>query len=113
MRDVRLALLVAFGGDDDASAAARQQIERLKTAEQLAAFCASRPRESLIFVLDQFNEVQPLHFIPSYQGSQDEIARDYFRQVGPRDSSTILSECASAVMLMMHFKFCESVCACI
>jgi hypothetical protein len=90
VHDLRLALLVAFGGDDEASAAARQHIERLETNEQLAKFCASQPRESLIFVFDQFNEVQPLHFISSYQGSKDEIARDYFRQVWSHDSRSRL-----------------------
>jgi hypothetical protein len=72
--------MVAFG--DDQSASVRKKIARCETKQQLLDFCESQPRESLIFVLDQFNGVQDDSTTQgSYRGSHQEAVRDFLQQV--------------------------------
>jgi hypothetical protein len=78
--DLRMALLVAFGDDKDASS--RQRILRCQTKEQLSAFCISQPADSLIFVFDQFNGVQEdSTFKEPYKGSNQDTTREFLEQV--------------------------------
>lgn len=78
--DLRKALLVAFGDDQDASI--RQHILRCQSKEQLSAFCTLQPDDSLIFVFDQFNGVQEdSTFKEPYKGSNQDTTREFLEQV--------------------------------
>ncbi len=77
--DLRSALMVAFG--DEESSSIRAIISQLRTTEQLSEFCKSLPPKSLIFVLDQFNELQDGSVEVSNRGSKQEFACDYLVQV--------------------------------
>lgn len=106
VKDMRLALLVAFG--DPLCHKTRVKIQKLKTLEQIIEFCDLQPDRSLIFVLDQFNNVQSDAVSDLPTDTFKEVARTFFLDVRVFHLFAVLAR-----LLVLFILACECHPACL